>query len=74
VNRSPWEILAFTGLCCLTSCGIGIAMGRDMRPEQTQSEITLGDGTKATCVIVRDAGVTCVPHIVLGPDAEENKP
>jgi hypothetical protein len=42
-----------------------------------QYEVTLGDGTKATCVVVqgvRSAGVTCVPHIVLGPDAEEDKP
>lgn len=40
----------------------------------TQREVTLGDGTKATCIIVRDAGVTCVPHVVLGPDAEDDKP
>lgn len=42
-----------------------------------QYEITLGDGTKATCVVAQgyySAGVTCVPHVVLGPDAEENKP
>jgi len=42
-----------------------------------QYEVTLGDGTKATCIVVqgvRSAGVTCVPHIVLGPDAEEDKP
>jgi hypothetical protein len=42
-----------------------------------QYEVTLGDGTKATCVVVqgvRSAGVTCVPHVVLGPDAEEDKP
>ena len=38
-----------------------------------QYEVTLGDGTRATCVVVqgvRSAGVTCVPHVVLGPDAE----
>ena len=38
-----------------------------------QYEVTLGDGTKATCVVVqgvRSAGVTCIPHVVLGPDAE----
>jgi hypothetical protein len=43
----------------------------------TKHEVVLGDGTKATCVVVqgeRAAGVTCVPHIVLGPDAEEYKP
>ncbi len=40
----------------------------------TKHEVVLGDGTKATCVIVREAGVTCVPHVVLGPDAEEDKP
>ena len=42
-----------------------------------QYEVTLGDGTRATCVVVqgeRAAGVTCVPHIVLGPDTEEDKP
>lgn len=42
-----------------------------------QYEVTLGDGTRATCVVVqgvRSAGVTCVPHVVLGPDAEEDKP
>jgi hypothetical protein len=36
----------------------------------TQREVVLGDGTKATCVIVREAGVTCIPHVVNGPDAE----
>ena len=69
-----WEILAFTGLCCLTSCCIGISMGKGLGTDLTQREVALGDGTKATCVIVRDAGVTCVPHVVLGPDAEEDKP
>ena len=42
-----------------------------------QYEITLGDGTKATCVVVqgyRSAGVNCVPHVVMVPDAEEDKP
>ena len=42
-----------------------------------QQEVILGDGTKATCVVVqgyRSAGVTCIPHVVLGPDAEEDKP
>ena len=40
----------------------------------TQREVVLGDGTKATCIIVRSAGMTCVPHVVLGPDAEDDKP
>jgi hypothetical protein len=40
----------------------------------TQREVVLGDGTKATCIIVRDAGVTCVPHVVLGSDAEDDTP
>ena len=42
-----------------------------------QYEVKLGDGTTATCVVVqgyRSAGVTCVPHVVLGPDAEEDTP
>lgn len=29
-------------------------------------EVTLGDGTRATCIVVqgvRSAGVTCVPHV-----------
>lgn len=42
-----------------------------------QYEVTLGDGTKATCVVVqgvRSAGVTCIPHVVLGTDAEEEAP
>lgn len=36
-------------------------------------EVTLGDGTRATCIVVqgvRSAGVTCIPHVVLGPDTE----
>ena len=53
-----------------SSCGEKVALTDDL----TQREVTLGDGTKATCIIVRDAGVTCVPHVVLGPDAEEDKP
>lgn len=39
-----------------------------------QYEVTLGDGTRATCVVVqgyRSAGVNCVPHIVTGPEAED---
>jgi hypothetical protein len=39
-----------------------------------QYEVTLGDGTRATCIVVRgvrSAGVTCVPHVVLGPDTED---
>jgi hypothetical protein len=42
-----------------------------------QYEVTLGDGTKATCIIVRDAGVTCIPHVVVGEDdaaGDEVKP
>ena len=42
-----------------------------------QYEVTLGDGTRATCVVVqgmRSAGVTCVPHVVLVPDVEEDAP
>jgi len=39
-----------------------------------QYEVTLGDGTRATCVVVqgvRSAGVTCVPHVTFdGHDAE----
>ena len=37
-----------------------------------QYEVTLGDGTKATCIVARgyrNAGVACIPHVVLGPDA-----
>lgn len=41
-------------------------------------EVTLGDGTRATCVVVqgvRSAGVTCVPHVTFdGHDAEEVTP
>ena len=45
-----------------------------------QYEVTLGDGTKATCVVVqgvRSAGVTCIPHVVVGEDdsvGDEVKP
>lgn len=38
-------------------------------------EVTLGDGTHATCIVVqgvRSAGVTCVPHVTFeGHDADE---
>ena len=74
-DRSPWATLAFIGLCSLGSCCIGFSMGRSFQePNLPQREVTLGDGTKATCIIVRDAGVTCVPHIVVGLDAEGDKP
>jgi len=45
-----------------------------------QYEVTLGDGTTATCVVVqgyRSAGVTCIPHVVVGEDdavGDEVKP
>jgi hypothetical protein len=46
----------------------------------TQREVVLGDGTKATCVVVqgvRSAGVTCIPHVVVSEDdtvGDEVKP
>lgn len=43
----------------------------------SQHEVTLGDGTRATCIVVqgvRTGGVTCVPHVVEGHDAEEATP
>ena len=66
-----WEWLGFAGLCSATFLSIGIFMGKGLQPTLTQREVTLGDGTKATCIIVRDAGATCVPHAVTGPDAED---
>ena len=39
-----------------------------------QYEVTLGDRTKATCVVVqgvRSAGVSCVPHTFLGDGHDE---
>lgn len=36
-----------------------------------QYEVTLGDGTKATCIVVSvrgGGGVTCIPHMVAGED------
>ena len=45
-----------------------------------QYEVVLGDGTKATCVVVqgvRSAGVTCIPHVVVAEDdavGDEVKP
>jgi hypothetical protein len=45
-----------------------------------QYEVTLGDGTTATCVVVegyRSAGVTCIPHVVVAEDdavGDEVKP
>jgi hypothetical protein len=48
-----------------------------VRDPLTQREVVLGDGTKATCVIVRDSGVSCVPHVVVGEDdavGDEVKP
>ena len=52
--------------------GMGLSCGKQAAPtdDLTQREVVLGDGTKATCIVVRDAGVTCVPHVVLGPDTE----
>ena len=66
-----FAVLTLLSLVVIIACGLLADAPTD---NLTQREITLGDGTKATCVIVRDAGVTCVPHIVLGPDAEEDKP
>ncbi len=46
----------------------------------SQYEVTLGDGSKATCIVARvrgGGGVTCIPHMVVGEDdsvGEEVKP
>ena len=55
-----------------TIAGHLLADGRT--DDLAQREVVLGDGTKATCIIVRDAGVTCVPHVVEGHDADEVTP
>lgn len=37
----------------------------------TQYEVTLGDGTKATCIVVGIRGggaMNCIPHVVAGED------
>lgn len=37
----------------------------------TQYEVTLGDGTQATCVVVSIRGggaMNCIPHMVVGED------
>ena len=60
-------VLALLSLVVTIACGL---LADGPADNLTQREVVLGDGTKATCIIVRDAGVTCVPHIVLGPDAE----
>ena len=49
-------------------------------PPITQYEVTLGDGSKATCIVANvrgGGGVTCIPHMVAGEDdsvGEEVKP
>jgi hypothetical protein len=44
-----------------------------LSPPISQYEVTLGDGSKATCIVVSvrgGGGVTCIPHMVVGPDEE----
>ena len=62
-----FAVIALLSVVVTIACGLLADAPTD---DLTQREVVLGDGTKATCIIVRDAGVTCVPHIVLGPDAE----
>ena len=64
-------VLVLVILVVTIACGLLADAPAD---DLTQREVVLGDGTKATCIIVRDAGVTCVPHVVLGSDAEDDKP
>jgi hypothetical protein len=48
-----------------------LAWTASMPDRLRQYEVTLGDGTTATCVVVqgvRSAGVTCIPHVVVGED------
>lgn len=66
-----FAVIALLSVVVTIACGL-LADGRT--DDLTQREVVLGDGTKATCIIVRDAGVTCVPHVVLGSDAEDDKP
>ena len=62
------------GLAIVVALGLLAAAFHDVlvsvKDPLTQREVVLGDGTKATCVMVRDAGVTCIPHVVLGHDSE----
>ena len=66
-----FAVVALLSLVVIIACGLLADAPTD---DLTQREVVLGDGTKATCIIVRDAGVTCVPHVVLGSDAEDDTP
>jgi hypothetical protein len=72
------ETQGWVGMAVLVAVFVAcLVWAASNRERLRQYEVVLGDGTKATCVVVqgvRAAGVTCVPHIVLGPDAEEDKP
>jgi hypothetical protein len=72
------ETQGWVGMAVLVAALLGaLAWGASMPDGLRQYEVTLGDGTKATCIVVqgvRSAGVTCVPHIVIGPDADEDQP
>ena len=72
------ETQGLVGMAVLVAVFVACLVWAASNPERLrQYEVVLGDGTKATCVVVqgvRAAGVTCVPHIVLGPDAEEDTP
>ena len=51
-----------------------LVWGASMPDGLRQYEVTLGDGTRATCVVVqgvRSAGVSCVPHTFLGDGHDE---
>ena len=72
------ETQGLVGMAVLVAVFVACLVWAASNPERLrQYEVVLGDGTKATCVVVqgvRAAGVTCVPHIVLGPGAEEDTP
>lgn len=69
-----WNAFIVTAAFSLLFFCIGAYFGIGIKQVDlllTQREVVLGDGTRATCVVVqgvRSAGVTCVPHVAVGED------
>lgn len=74
-DNAQWALMVTPILLALFAFVVWAELHRE---PLRQYEVTLGDGTKATCIVVqgvRSAGVTCVPHVTFeGHDAEEVKP
>ena len=74
--NEDYKMVTLLALSLLIGVSVVLAWAQPASDDRLVThEVTLGDGTRATCIVVqgvRSAGVTCVPHAFVGHDADEH--